>query len=85
MPARRMPGEQRGLTADPARTGGITDEGRKSVDGGGDIVEGARPAATALPGAPELRYADHETRGRECCSERAGMRPVKGHPPEPAM
>jgi len=80
-----MPGEHRRFIADPVGTGGVTDKCRKCVDGSSNVVEGARPAATALPGAPELRYADRETRGRECCSERAGMRPVKGHPPEPAM
>ena len=80
-----MPGEQRRLIADLAGIDNITDEGRKRVDGSGDIVESAWPAATALPSAPELRYAHHEARGRECRRERAGVRPVKGHPPEPAM
>jgi hypothetical protein len=80
-----MPGEQRTFIADPVGTGGITDERRKCVDGSGNIVEGARPAATALPGAPELRYANRQARGRECRRERAGVRPVKGHAPESAM
>src|SRR5262252_3780497 len=42
VPARRMPGEQRGLIADPVGADGVTDEGWKCVDSSGNVIEGAR-------------------------------------------
>jgi hypothetical protein len=80
-----MPSEQRGLIAHSASASRITDKRRERVHGGGDVVKGARPAAAALTGAPELRHAHRESGGRERRREWAGVGPVKGHTPEPAM
>ncbi len=80
-----MPGEQHGLVADQPGASGLADAGRQRVHRGGDIVERSRPAAAALARPAVLRYADREPRGRQRGRERAGVHPVEGRPPEPAM
>ncbi len=80
-----------GVTSDhhPAdvnqRTDGLGDDLRQSVDGEGDVVEGAGPAAAGLARPPVFGDADDEAHRGEGIAEWAGMTAVDGPAPEAAV